>query len=59
MVYGRKILRVFSVYAPQQGRPDEEKREFLDINYQIIYTMPSGGSLDGGKQYDLAHWINT
>ena len=30
MVRGRKILHVFSVYAPQQGRPDEEKREFLD-----------------------------
>ena len=28
VVCGRKILHVFS-YAPQQGRPDEEKREFL------------------------------
>ena len=30
MVCGRKILHVFSVYAPQQGRSDEEKREFLE-----------------------------
>ena len=30
MVCGRKILHVFSVYAPQQGRSEEEKREFLE-----------------------------
>ena len=29
MVCGRKILHIFSVYAPQQGRPDEEKRDFM------------------------------
>ena len=30
MVCLRKILHVFSVYAPQQGTPDEEKEEFLE-----------------------------
>ena len=30
MVCGRKILHIFSVCAPQQSRPDEEKREFLE-----------------------------
>ena len=30
MVFGRKILHVFSVYAPQQGRSDEEKRKILE-----------------------------
>ena len=29
MVCGMMILHVFSVYAPQQGKPDEEKTEFL------------------------------
>ena len=29
MVCGRKIFHIFSVFAPQQGSPDEEKREFL------------------------------
>ena len=36
MVCGRKILNVFSVYAPQQGRSDEEKRKFLEkLSYNI------------------------
>ena len=30
MVCGRKIFHVSSVYAPQQRRPNEEKREFLE-----------------------------
>ena len=30
MVCERKIFHVFSVYALQQGRPEEEKREFLE-----------------------------
>ena len=30
MVCGRKIHRVYSVYAPQQGKPEEEKRAFLE-----------------------------
>ena len=30
MVCERKVLRVFSVYALQQGRSDEEEREFLE-----------------------------
>ena len=41
MVFGRKILHVFSVHAAQQGRPETEKREFLEkLLYQIIYMMP-------------------
>ena len=31
MVCKKKNLHVFSVYAPQQGRPDEEKRELLVV----------------------------
>ncbi|KAK3882475.1 hypothetical protein Pcinc_013149 [Petrolisthes cinctipes] len=27
LVVGEKVLNIFSVYAPQQGRPDEEKKE--------------------------------
>ena len=30
MVCERKILHVFSIFAPQQGRPEEEKKEFLE-----------------------------
>ena len=37
---GRKILRVFSVYAPQQGRPDKEKREFLEKLSDNIHDVP-------------------
>ena len=29
-VVGRKVIQVFSVYAPQQGRSMEEKIEFYD-----------------------------
>ncbi|KAK3890591.1 hypothetical protein Pcinc_005471 [Petrolisthes cinctipes] len=30
LVVGEKVLNIFSVYAPQQGRPDEEKEEFRE-----------------------------
>ena len=40
VVCGREILRVFSVYAPQQGRPDEEKREFLEKLSDNIHAFP-------------------
>ena len=40
MVCGRKILHVFSVYAPQQSRHDEEKREFLDKLSDNIHDVP-------------------
>ena len=35
MEYGRKILHVFSVYATQQGRPEEEKRKLSDNIHDI------------------------
>ena len=40
MVCGRKILHVFLVYAPQQGGPDEEKREFLEKLSDNIHEVP-------------------
>ncbi|KAK3886108.1 hypothetical protein Pcinc_009685 [Petrolisthes cinctipes] len=30
LVVGEKVLNIFSVYAPQQGRLDEEKEEFRE-----------------------------
>ena len=30
MVWGRTIAHIFSVYVPQQGRPDVEKQEFME-----------------------------
>ena len=45
MVCGRKILHVFSVYAPQQGRPEEEKREFLEKLSDRINEVPEGDLL--------------
>ena len=40
MLCGRKILHVFSVYAPQQGRSDEQKREFLEKVSDNIHDVP-------------------
>ena len=39
MLYGRKILCFFSVYAPQQGRPEEEKREFVEKLSDNMHIM--------------------
>ena len=49
MVCGRKILHVFLVYAPQKGRLEEEKREFLLKLSDNIHDVPLGGSFDGGR----------
>ena len=40
MVCGRKIFHVFSVYAPQQGRPEEKKSEFLEKLSDNIHDVP-------------------
>ena len=40
MVCGRKIFHVFSVYAPQQVRPEKEKREFLEKLSHNIHDVP-------------------
>ena len=46
MVCVGKILDdVFSVYAPQQSRPDEEKRNFLEKLSDNIHDVP----FDGGR----------
>ena len=51
MVYGR-ILCVFSVYAPQQSRPDEEKREFVEKLSDNIHDVPQEDlSVVAGDQY--------
>ena len=50
MVCGRKILHVFSVYALQQGKPDDEKSgEFFEKLSDNIHDVPLGGSFDGGR----------
>ena len=49
MVCGRKILHVFSVYALQQGKLDEENRKFLEKLLDDIHDVPLGGSFDGGR----------
>ena len=36
----REIFHFFSVYAPQQGRPEEEKREFLEKLSDNIHDVP-------------------
>ena len=34
----RKIVHVFSVYAPKLGKPEKEKREFLEKLSDNNYT---------------------
>ena len=40
MVWGKKVVHVFSVYAPQQGRPEEEKRNFQNKLSDCIEDIP-------------------
>ena len=40
IVCGKKIFYVFLEYTPQQGRPDEEKREFLEKLSDNIQDVP-------------------
>ena len=40
MVCERNILHVFSVYVPLQGRPEDEKREFLVKLSHNIHDLP-------------------
>ena len=53
MLVGRKILQVFSVYAPQGGRPQEEKEEFWELLDDSVGKIAEddlliiGGDLNG------------
>ena len=41
MVWGKKIAHFFSVYAPQQGRPEEEKQQFREQLEDEISGIPA------------------
>jgi len=53
IVIGKRLLSVFSIYAPQSGRSDEEKEEFWDELRQLVTDVPEseflviGGDLNG------------
>ena len=47
IVFGRKLLHVFSVYALQQGRPEEGKSEFLEKLSDNIHDVPQEDLLVG------------
>jgi len=40
MVLGDCLLNVFTVYAPQSGKPDEEKESFLDDVFHLVSCIP-------------------
>ena len=40
MVLGRKIWNIFSIYAPQTGRPEQEKRDFWEKFEDRIGQIP-------------------
>jgi len=40
MVLGDCLLNVFTVYAPQSGKPDEEKESFLDDVFHLVSSIP-------------------
>ncbi|KAK3876804.1 hypothetical protein Pcinc_018434 [Petrolisthes cinctipes] len=42
LVVGEKVLNIFSVYAPRQGRPDEEKEEVREKLSDIISEVSRG-----------------
>ncbi|KAK3878870.1 hypothetical protein Pcinc_016500 [Petrolisthes cinctipes] len=42
LVVGEKVLNIFSVYALQQGRPDEEKEEFREKMSDRISEVSRG-----------------
>ena len=49
MVLGKKVVHVFSTYAPQAGRPEEEKQEFWENLTDEVTEVPlSEGVLLGG-----------
>ena len=41
MVLGRQVAHIFSVYAPQQGRPEEEKTQFKELMSDQIEEVPA------------------
>jgi len=45
MVVGGKIVHIFSVYAPQQGKPEEEKEEFREILSEKISKIGEGDTV--------------
>ncbi len=40
MVLGSKMAHIFSAYAPQQGRTDEERRQFRELLEDKIAEVP-------------------
>ena len=44
LVIGRKIWNIFSIYAPQVGRPEQEKIEFWEKFEDKIGRIPESES---------------
>ena len=40
MVLGDCLLNVFTVYAPDSGKPDEEKESFRDDVFHLVSCIP-------------------
>ena len=53
IVMGGRVVQVISAYAPQAGRPDEEKEEFWGLLDDTVSAIPAsegliiGGDLNG------------
>jgi len=45
MVVGGKMMHIFSVYAPQQGKPEEEKEEFRERLSEKISEIAEGDTV--------------
>ena len=45
MVLGSKLYHIFSVYAPQVGRPTSEKEEFLEFLEDEIASIPTSDGI--------------
>ena len=49
LVLGKEIVHIFSVYAPQSGRPHEEKIEFWEkLSYAVSQVPINEGLIVGG-----------
>ena len=45
IVFGKTIMNIYSLYAPQVGRPQIEKDEFWDLVEEEVARVPSGEGL--------------
>lgn len=52
MVWGREMAHTFSVFAPQQGRPEEEKQQFREQLADEVSELPAGDVLINTRRYE-------